>query len=71
MTTPKTTSKPATLPAPSAPETKTPETEAAEKHPLPPKSKEQPKRHSIFDTDYAPEGAERRKQWTRFDPKRK
>lgn len=28
-----------------------------------------PKRKSIFDTSYAPEGAERRKAWSRFDRK--
>ena len=28
-----------------------------------------PERKSIFDTTYAPEGAERRKAWSRFDRK--
>ncbi|MGD9919324.1 MAG: hypothetical protein AB7U46_15010 [Paenirhodobacter sp.] len=30
-----------------------------------------PERKSIFDTSFAPEGAERRKAWSRFDRKSK
>lgn len=34
-----------------------------------PDSPTPPERKSIFDTSYAPEGAERRKAWSRFDRK--
>ncbi|WP_417245595.1 hypothetical protein [Celeribacter sp.] len=63
-----TTSKPAN---PTTSGDKSDAPKGAEKRAVPPKSKEAPKRQSIFDTSFAPEGAERRKQWTRFDPKRK
>lgn len=38
---------------------------------VPQKQAQTPVRHSIFDESYAPVGAELRKAWTRFDPKRK
>lgn len=34
-----------------------------------PETPQPPARASIFDTSYAPEGAERRKAWSRFDRK--
>ncbi|EKE72017.1 MULTISPECIES: hypothetical protein [Roseobacteraceae] len=37
----------------------------------PEKQAQTPVRHSIFDESYAPVGAELRKAWTRFNPKRK
>jgi len=37
----------------------------------PEKQAQTPVRHSIFDESYAPVGAELRKAWTRFHPKRK
>jgi hypothetical protein len=37
----------------------------------PEKPAQTPVRHSIFDESYAPVGAELRKAWTRFHPKRK
>lgn len=56
-----------------SPDTKAPKAAAAARPKILtsdiPETPTPPERKSIFDTSFAPEGAERRKAWSRFDRK--